>query len=60
MTGIILVPIKGHFTMKRKANMLKILKKVRFCRFYGFLCKNVVPSLSPEYTFVLRRDFVKY
>ena len=46
--------------MQRNANMLKILKKVRFCRFYGFLCKNAVPSLSPEYTFVLRRDFIRY
>ena len=23
-------------------------KKVRFCRFYWFLCKNAVPCLSPE------------
>ena len=36
----------------------KILKKVRFYRFYGFLCKNAVPCLSPERTFVLRRNFV--
>ena len=43
--------------MQRNANMLKNLKKVRFCRFYGFLCKNTVPCLSPEYTFVLRREF---
>ena len=28
--------------------MLKILKKVRFCRFYGFLCKNAVLCLSPR------------
>ena len=28
-------------------------KKVRFCRFYRFLCKNAVPCLSPERTFVL-------
>ena len=34
--------------MQRNANMLKILKKVRFCRFYVFLCKNAVPSLSPR------------
>ena len=34
--------------MQRNANMLKILKKVRFCRFYWFLCRNAVPSLSPE------------
>ena len=40
--------------MQRNANMLKILKKVRFCRFYWFLCKNAVPRLSPERTFVLR------
>ena len=32
-------------------------KKVRFCRFYRFLCKNAVPCLSPERTFVLRGDF---
>ena len=37
--------------MQRNANMLKILKKVRFCRFYGFLCKNAVPSLSPRIHF---------
>ena len=33
--------------MQRNANMLKILKKVRFCIFYWFLCKNAVLSLSP-------------
>ena len=37
--------------MQRNANMLKILKKVRFYRFYGFLCKNAVPSLSPRSNF---------
>ena len=37
--------------MQRNANMLKILKKVRFCRFYVFLCKNAVPSLSPRTNF---------
>ena len=36
--------------MQRNANMLKFLKKVRFCRFYGFLCKNAVPYLSPPKT----------
>ena len=39
--------------MQRNANMLKILKKVGFCRFYWFLCKNAVPSLSPEKPFAL-------
>ena len=29
----------------------KILKKVRFCRFYWFLCKNAVPCLSPRINF---------
>ena len=29
----------------------KILKKVRFYRFYGFLCKNAVPCLSPRTNF---------
>ena len=53
MTGAISPPIKGHFTMQRNTNMLKILKKVRFCRFYLFLCKNAVPRLSPEQSFVL-------
>ena len=53
MTGAILPPIKGCFTIQRNTNMLKILKKVHFCRFYQFLCKNAVPSLSPEYIFVL-------
>ena len=33
--------------MQRNANMLKILKKVRFCRYYGFLFKNTVLCLSP-------------
>ena len=28
--------------MQRNANMLKILKKVRFCRLYWFLCNNTV------------------
>ena len=37
--------------MQRNANMLKILKKVRFCRFYWFLCRNAVPSLSPRTNF---------
>ena len=37
--------------MQRNANMLKILKKLRFCRFYWFLCKNAVPSLSPRTNF---------
>ena len=37
--------------MQRNANMLKILKKVRFCRFYWFLCKNTVPSLPPRTNF---------
>ena len=31
-------------------------KKVHFCRFYGFLCKNAVPYLSPEQIFVLRHN----
>ena len=44
--------------MQRNVNMLKNLKKLRFCRLYGFLCKNAVPSLSPERTFVLWRNFV--
>ncbi len=33
--------------------MLKFLKSA-FCRFYWFRCKNTVPSLSPEMTFVPR------
>ena len=37
--------------MQRNANMLKNLKKLRFCRFYGFLCKNAVPYLSPRTNF---------
>ena len=56
MTGAIVPSIKGCFTIQRNTNMLKILKKVRFCRFYRFLCKNAVPRLSPERTFVLRRN----
>ena len=37
--------------MQRNANMLKNLKKLRFCRFYGFLCKKTVPCLSPRTNF---------
>ena len=54
MTGSISLPIKGCFSIQRNTNMLKILKKVRFCRFYRFLCKNAVPRLSPERIFALR------
>ena len=49
MTGTILPLIKAYLTMQRNANMLKNLKKVRFCRFYRFLCKNAVPCLSPGF-----------
>ena len=35
---------------------VKYSKKVSFCRFYRFLCKNAVPRLSPERTFVLRQN----
>ena len=59
MTGAILHSIKGCFTIQRNTNMLKILKKVRFCRFYRFLCKNAVPRLSPEQIFVLRYNTCK-
>ena len=34
IAGAISAPIKGNFTMQRNANMLKILKKVHFCRLY--------------------------
>ena len=54
MMGAILPLIKGCFTMQRNTKMLKVLKKMHFCRFYTFLCKNAVPILSPEHTFVLR------
>ena len=54
MTGAIIPSIKGCFSIQRNINMLKILKKVRFCRFYRFLCKNAVPRLSPEQIFALR------
>ena len=43
--------------MQRNANMLKILKIVRFCRFYWFLCKNAVPSLSPRISFCPSGEF---
>ena len=59
MTGAILPSIKGCFTIQRNTNMLKNLKKVRFCRFYRFLCKYAVPRLSPEQIFVLRRNVYK-
>ena len=54
MTGSISLPIQGCLTIQRNTNMLKILKKVDFCRFYQFLCKNAVPRLSPELTFILQ------
>lgn len=60
MTGAILPLIKGCFTIQRNTNILKILKKVHFYRFYWFLCKNAVPSLSPEYSFVLRKELAIY
>ena len=56
MTGAISPLVKGYFAIQPNTNMLKILKKVRFCRFYRFLCKNAVPRLSPERTFVLRQN----
>ena len=59
MTGSISLPIQGCLTIQRNTNMLKILKKVGFWRFYRFLCKNAVPRLSPERTFVLRRNAYK-
>ena len=59
MTVAFLPPIEGHLTIQRNTNMLKILKKVRFCRFYRFLCKNAVPRLSPEQIFVLRHNTYK-
>ena len=59
MTGAILPSIKSCFTIQRNTNMLKILKKVRFCRFYRFLCKNAVPRLSPEQFFTLRHKAYK-
>ena len=51
---------KIPFYHATKCKYAKISKKVRFCRFYGFLCKNAVPCLSPENTFVLRQNFAIY
>ena len=48
MTGAILVPIKGYFTMQRKANMLKILKKCVFADFIGFFAKQQSPACPPN------------
>jgi hypothetical protein len=59
MTGAIIPSIKGCLTMQRNTNMLKNLKKVSFCRFYRFLCKNAVPRLSPEQIFILRHNACK-
>ena len=59
MTGVILPSIKSCFTIQRNTNMLKILKKVSFCRFYRFLCKNAVARLSPERTFFLQYNVCK-
>ena len=56
MTGVFSPPLKGCLAIQRNTNMLKILKKVRFCRFYRFLCKNAVPRLSPEQFFVLQHN----
>ena len=60
MTGAIIPSIKDCFTIQRNTNMLKILKKVRFCRFYRFLCKNAVPRLSPEQIIALQHNACKY
>ena len=60
MTGTILPKNKGYLIMQRNANMLKNLKKVRFCRFYGFLCKDAVPCLSSEKAFVPRGNLALY
>ena len=46
--------------MQRNANMLKILKKVRFCGFYWFLCKKAVPCLSPRTNFCPSINFVTH
>ena len=43
MTDAILPQIEGGLTIQLNTNMLKNLKKVVFCRFYRFLCKNAVP-----------------
>lgn len=59
MTGAISSPIEGSLTIQRNSNMLKNSKNVSSCRFYRFLCKNVVPRLSTERTFVLRRNLAK-
>ena len=58
MTVAITPPIIGSLTMQRNANIIKNQKKVDFCRFYQFLCKNAVLRLSPERTFVLRDNFI--
>ena len=59
MTRAISPSIKDCLTIQRNTNMLKILKKVRFCRFYRFFCKNAVPRLSPEQIFALRYNAYK-
>lgn len=59
MTGAIIPSIKGYLTIQRNTNMLKNLKKVSFCRFYRFICKNAVPRLSPERTFFLQHNACK-
>ena len=48
MTGAISLLVQGCLAMQRNTNMLKILKKVSFRRFYWFLCRNAVPRLSPK------------
>ena len=49
MTVGITPPIIGSLTIQRNTNMLKILKKVSFCRFIGFFVKMQSPDCPPRF-----------
>ena len=46
--------------MQRNANMLKILKKVRFADFIDFFAKRQSPVCPPERTFALWLNLAIY
>ena len=48
MTGALSPPIEGGLTIQLNTNMLKIIKKVRFCRFYRFFVKMQSPGCPPK------------
>ena len=51
MTGTILPQIKGHLTMQRNANMLKILKKSAFLQILLVSLQKCSPQSVPRKNF---------